>query len=214
MRKTLFVNNEYYHIFNRGVDKRDIFLDHYDLERFFQSMDEFNVIEPIGSIYVNSFKEKKDSLRGRASKSEKLVNFICYCLNPNHYHFILEQVADKGVEKFIHRLGTGYTRFFNEKYNRSGVLFQGAYKAIHIDSNEYLLYLSAYTNLNNRVHQLRGSASKSSWGEYIGENKENFCEKEIILSQFKNKKEYKEFAEEALEIIRENKDMEKFLLEV
>lgn len=211
MRKIQFARGEYYHIYNRGTDKRAIFLDKYDLERFFQSMEEFNTVEPIGSIYENSFK--KDSLGNPVSKLEKLVNFVCYCLNKNHYHFILTPLIDKGIEKFMHRLGIGYTKFFNEKYERDGVLFQGGYKAIHIDSNEYLLYLSAYVNLNNKVHKLGNPVSKSSWEEYIGKKSENFCGKEIILSQFKNKKEYKEFAEESLKIIRENKEMEKLLFD-
>ena len=216
MRKVNFINGEYYHIFNRGVDKRDIFKDKEDIERFFQSMREFNSINPIGSIYENSFR---NPLGGSTAKTDKLVDFICYCLNPNHYHFILEQVSDNGIEKFMHRLG-GYTWFFNKKYDRSGSLFQGRYKAIHIDSNEYLLYLSAYTNLNDKVHQLGGGAAKlvkSSWSEYVDDILSNngFCEKDIILGQFKNIDEYKSFAKEALEIIKENKEkeMEKLLIE-
>ena len=221
MRKVNFINGEYYHIFNRGVDKRKIFLCREDLQRFFQSMNEFNSIKPIGSIYENSFHKDEKGESGDLidRESRKLVNFICYCLNPNHYHFILEQVSDNGIEKFMHRLG-GYTWFFNKKYDRSGSLFQGRYKAIHIDSNEYLLYLSAYTNLNDKVHQLGGGAAKlvkSSWSEYVDDILSNngFCEKDIILGQFKNIDEYKSFAKEALEIIKENKEkeMEKLLIE-
>ena len=209
MRKTQFVNGEFYHIFNRGIDKRNIFSDFEDFYRFFQSINHFNTIEPIGSIYENSFS--KDS----SKKQKKLVNFICYCVNPNHYHFLLEQIADDGIEKFMHRVGTGYTKYFNNKYERSGYLFQGPFKSVHIDSNEYLLHVSAYINLNTKVHQLGSSASKfskSSWDEYIN-NKDGFCEKDIILGQFKNLGEYKDFAESSLKDIRERKEMEKFLLE-
>lgn len=212
MRKIKFANGEYYHIFNRGVDKREIFLNHSDINRFFQSMKEFNSIEPIGSIFENSFR--KNSLGGLAAKSDKLVNFICYCLNPNHYHFILEQLSDNGIEKFMHRLG-GYTWFFNKKYKRSGSLFQGTFKAVHIESNTQLLHTSVYVNLNDRVHQLGGLAaklSKSSWGEYE-ENLKSFCENSIVLSQFSNAKEYENFAESSLIDILEKKDMEKLLLE-
>jgi len=218
MRKVELANNEHYHIFNRGVDKRKIFQETEDLLRFFQSMDEFNAINPIDSIYVNSFRQ----LRSSTPKSEKLVNFLCYCLNPNHYHFILEQLVDKGIEKFMHRLGTGFTNYFNEKYNRSGSLFQGRYKAIHINSDEYLLHLSAYINLNSSVHQLRSSTpklSKSSWGEYIDNNQDKqdnqnaFCEKDIILGQFNNPLEYKKFAKSSLKDIKERKTMKELLLE-
>ena len=80
MRKTPFVNGEFYHIYNRGVDKRNTFEDREDFNRFFQSMKEFNVINPIGSIYENSFKNKKNKFGGSTSKkSERLVDFVCYC---------------------------------------------------------------------------------------------------------------------------------------
>jgi len=210
-RKIKFANNNFYHIFNRGVDKREIFSDTNDLVRFLQSMDEFNTTRPIGSIFQNSF----NPLRSSTPKEDKLVNFICYCLNPNHYHFLLEQVADNGIEKFMQRLGTGYTNFFNHKNKRSGSLFQGKYKSVHVDSNEYLLHLSAYINLNDKAHQLGSSASKSSWEEYTENDfgDFNFCKKDIILGQFNDKKEYKSFAKESLKIIREKKEMEKLLLE-
>jgi|SRR3989344_5959715 len=207
MRKINFANNEFYHIYNRGTDKRAIFLDEHDIRRLFQSIDEFNAVEPIGSIYENSFcKRRQNQLGNRVSKLKKkrLVNIICYCVNLNHYHFILEQIADRGVEKFMHKFGLGYTKYFNKKYDRSGGLFQGAYKAIHIDSNEYLLHASVYVNLNDRVHKLGNSVSKSSLEEYA-EGKVGICEKNIILGQFKNFAEYKEFAEDALKLILENK---------
>jgi len=227
MRKVKFINDEYYHIYNRGVDKRTVFECKEDLDRFFQSMNEFNVIDPIGSIYLNSLlksrirKEKKlrNSVPQNKNRKEKLVEFICYCLNPNHYHFILQQLVDNGIQKFMHKLALGYTNYFNKRYKRSGSLFQGKFKAIHVDSNEYLLHLSAYVNLNYRVHNLEkfgdlvSKLIKSSWGEYIGENRENFCDKEIILNQFGSFLDYKKFAEDSLPRIRESKQIKKLLLE-
>ncbi len=222
-RRTPFIFGEYYHIYNRGVDKRTIFSDEYDLDRFLQSMEEFNVLEPIGSIYKNSFNQ----LRSSTPQLGKLVEFVAYCLNPNHYHFVLSPLVDKGIEKFMQKLGTGHTNYFNNKYERAGALLQGKFKAVHINTNEYLLHVSAYVNLNDRAHkldQLRSSTpklvkSRSSWAEYMGENKkgEDFCNKKIILNQFKNKKEYQKFAESSLVDIlkrKENlKDMRKFLME-
>jgi len=209
-RKTTFANGEVYHVYNRGTDKRDIFVEEYDQSRFLQSMIEFNTLDPIGSIYAHSF-HKSDQLRSQASKlaseendEEKLVEIIAYCLNQNHYHFILKQVSDRGIEKYMQRIGTGYTKYFNSKYERSGVLFQGKFKAIHIDTNEYLLHASAYVNLNDRVHhfnQLRSLASKSSWGAYVGSgNIANGVpiEKNIVLGQFRNPSEYAGFAENSL----------------
>lgn len=217
MRKKPFVNKEYYHIFNRGVDKRKVFIDGDDFNRFLQSMDEFNSILPIGSIYENFFNKKKlgHSMSKFSDKreKEKLVNFVCYCVNPNHYHFLLEQMVDNGIEKFMQRLGNGYTKFFNNKHLRSGSLFQGRYKSIHIDSNEYLLHLSVYINLNDKVHQLGHSMSKSSWNEYMRGDNYSFCNKNIVLDQFNKIKDYEVFANDSLEPIMQKKELENFLLE-
>ena len=212
MRKIIFAEGEFYHIYNRGTDKRTIFLDDQDFARFLQSMIEFNTTNPIGSLYQNSFHKNKNQLRSLASKSdtvsgedEKLVEIIAYCLNPNHFHFVLRQISDRGIAQFMQRLGTGYTKYFNHKYERTGALFQGTFKAIHVDSNEYLLHVSAYVNLNYRVHQLRSLASKyrTSWGEYVGamhgKKKEGgMCDTDPILGQFREKQDYIQFAENSL----------------
>jgi len=222
LRKVKFVNDEYYHIYNRGVDKRTIFQDVDDLDRFFLSMSEFNVLDPIGSIYLlrcPAPKSVNSNLVPNLNNREKLVEFICYCLNPNHYHFLIKQLTEKGIERFMHKLNGGYSKYFNAKYKRSGSLFEGRFKAIHIDSETYLIHLSAYINLNYRVHNLEkfgGLATKlfkSSWEEYLGLNQEKFCQKDIILDQFDTIENYKKFAEESLERIKERKEMKKFLLD-
>jgi len=207
-RKVNFVEGEYYHVYNRGVDKRSIFNNNADTDRFLQSMMEFNVKEPIGSIYENSFLKENDH------KTNPLVSFVAYCLNPNHYHFILTPMIEKGLESFMQRLGTGYTLYFNNRNKRTGSLFQGNFKASHIDSNEYLLHVSAYVNLNDKTHQLGGFASKlvrSSWSEYNQPRMDGICDKSIILEQFKNSTEYKDFALSSLKDIIERKEAEKEL---
>lgn len=206
MRKTTFVEGEYYHIFNRGVEKRNIFSDAQDFNRFLFSLKIFNNVNNIGSIKELSYKDRLGSL----ATESVLVRFVCYCVNPNHYHFILEQVEPDGIAKFMHRVSTGYTRYFNDRHKRSGSLFQGTFKDVPIDSNEYLLHLSAYVNLNWRVHKLSSLATefvKSSWEEYCGEkNTAAICKKDIILGQFKNKEAYKKFALESLKEIMKMKD--------
>ncbi len=207
-RKVNFVEGEYYHVYNRGVDKRSIFNNDGDTDRFLQSMMEFNVREPIGSIYENSF------LKENNYKPTPLVSFIAYCLNPNHYHFILTPMIEKGLESFMQRLGTGYTLYFNNRNKRTGSLFQGNFKASHIDSNEYLLHVSTYVNLNDKTHQLGGEASKlvrSSWSEYNQPRMDGICDKSIILEQFNNSTEYKDFALSSLKDIIERKEAEKEL---
>ncbi|MEK7566889.1 MAG: transposase [Patescibacteria group bacterium] len=215
-RKDPFINEEYYHIYNRGVEKRNIFIDTFDIERFVQSILLFNSPDPIGSIYEMSF-EQNNKLGGRTAKLDKLVEFVAYCLNPNHYHFILRQLRDGGISEFMKRLG-GYTWYFNNRHKRVGPLFQGRFKSVHVDSNDYLLYLSAYVNLNYHAHQLGGATAKlvrSSWMEYLGE-KSGFCKKDIVLGQFNTTMEYKNFAEESFESILEkkNEDIRDLLLDL
>lgn len=215
-RKILFAPGEFYHIYNRGVDKRIIFENVLDIDRFFQSLVLFNTVDPIGSIYESSFL--KETL---GSSTSKLVHIIAYCLNPNHYHLLVEQVADGGIQKFMHRLATGYTNYFNEQHSRSGSLFQGRYKAVHVSDNEYLLHLSAYVNLNNRVHELGSPTStlvrsRSSWEEYVN-GVRGFCTKAIILDQFKGVQEYSDFAvqsvKETVERRKEDKALQLMLME-
>jgi REP element-mobilizing transposase RayT len=208
MRSINFVTGEYYHIYNRGVDKRNIFLDQEDIMRFFRSMQEFNVEKSIGSIYETVRKRR---FRHQVAKyDQELVKFVCYCLNPNHYHFLVEQVVDGGISKFMKKLGGGYSCYFNEKHKRSGTLFQGPFKAIHVSSDEYLLHLSAYINLNNKVHRfsdLVAKLTKSSWEEYINEEKnEIFCNQSIILNYFESIEKYKTFALSSLGDIIKRKD--------
>ena len=216
MRKVSFVEKEFYHIYNRGVDGRKIILDTNDLSRLMKSVLEFNVIKPIGSIYEN--RKRKRGRQASTVKKDPLVKFVAYGINPNHFHFILEQVAERGIEKFMHRFGTGFSKYFNTRYQRSGSLFQGKFKAKLIDSNEYLLHLSAYVNLNHIAHSRGRQAStlsRTSWGEYIEDGLVNeFCNKEIILEQFKNKGKYKKFAESSLRSIIERKTLLDELKEV
>ncbi|MDA2922084.1 transposase, partial [Patescibacteria group bacterium AH-259-L07] len=145
MRKVNFVNNQFYHVYNRGVEKRDIFMNEKDYIRFIHDLFEFNNTE-----YAHKFLEntKIGSSTPEYSPEYCLVNMICFCLMPNHYHLILEQLIDSGIPRFMHKLSTGYTNSFNLKYDRVGSLFQGRYKAIHIDKENYLLHLSRYIHLN------------------------------------------------------------------
>lgn len=204
MRNIEFIIGEYYHIYNRGSDKRNIIFDNYDLQRLGQSLIEFNTENPIGSIYENSFR--KDGELG--SPTSKLVDVIAYCINPNHFHLLITPLVDKGVEKFMQRVG-GYTKYFNNKHKRSGVLFQGKYKAKHANENRYLIHISAYINMNNRdeLGSPTSKLSKSSLEEYVNsDNSENICNTSIVLDQFKSKKEYKKYALETWKDTLKRKD--------
>lgn len=143
MRKVSFANDERYHVYNRGTEKRKIFLDKNDYERFLFIINSFNKASP-GKNTSRSLERKS----GHLAKNEKLVEIEHFCLMPNHYHFILRQVADEGISKFLQKVMTGYTMFFNKKYERTGVLFQGKAKSKYIDNDSYYRQLRAYIDLN------------------------------------------------------------------
>ena len=144
MSKTEYFNGEYYHIYNRGVESRPIFMDEADYFRFLLGMKEFNNAKTIFNLlrYTRT-KKTKD-----CPDPEPIVEFVCYSLMPSHYHFLVRQIKDDGISKFMQKLGTGYTKYFNKRYERTGVLFQGVFQAKHIAKDEYLLHLSRYIHLN------------------------------------------------------------------
>ena len=209
MRNHVFEIGKYYHVYNRGSDKRDIILDEFDLKRFYQSLMEFNNVELTKSIYLKNLRKYK--LKELSSPTtQKLVSVVVYCINPNHFHLILSPLVEKGIEKFMQRVG-GYTRYFNEKYKRSGVLFQGKFKSKEILDDRYLMQLSAYVNFNNLDKNFKEiyPFSKSSLSEYIEENIKEICDKDIILNNFKNKEEYYETAKSLwLETLKRKEEIE------
>jgi putative transposase len=214
MRKQALVSNNYYHIFNRGVEKRKIFLNGNDYLRFLESMREFNNVKPIFSLHLHNQLKKKGVVGVGHLQEKELVEIICYCLNPNHFHFILKQIAENGISEFMKRIGGGYTNYFNCKYKRSGVLFQGKFKSVHIKTNAHLLYLSLYVNKNHNIHGYgNGIWEFSSLPDYIGKRKDNLCDMSVILEKFKDPKDYADFASKNALYMKEKKEDEKYLLE-
>src|SRR3989338_3717551 len=196
---------EYYHIYNRGVDKRQIMLDEEDAERFLDSLEYFNAREPIVSLREIVSREDK-------TKPDPLADIICYALNTNHFHLLLKEKSKGGISEFMQRVGGGYTWYFNNKNKRSGSLFQGTFKSVHMESNEQLLHVSAYINLNWKAHKFSGltaGRARSSWDEYMGKSSRSLCNKKIILGQFKSIGDYKNFAESSLREILRMKEQSK-----
>jgi len=144
---------ELYHVLNRGVDKRKIFLDNRDRARFVHNLYEFNDSEAAGNAYRHFTKTpiKMMDLRGpslavRARK--KLVDIHGWCIMDNHYHLLLSERVPKGFTRFLMKLNVGYAKYFNERYSRSGTLFQGRTKRVPVVNDRHLLYILHYIHLN------------------------------------------------------------------
>lgn len=146
-RKIVFAPGEYYHLYNRGVEKRDIFMDDSDRHRFISLLYLCNsgASITIRDLLKDGYTE--ESLFD-VPIDDHYVAIGAYCLMDNHIHLLVKEIDDNGISHFMQKLMTAYTMYFNQKYKRVGPLFQGVFKAEHADDDQYLQYLCAYIHLN------------------------------------------------------------------
>lgn len=208
----------YYHIFNRGVDKRIVFENSSDYARFIHSLYFCNDMEVMENLNIRRFSVRQNDkslalvIEDRNKRSEnRLVDILCFSLMSNHYHLLIKQVAENGISLFMHRLGTAYTNFFNIKYERGGSLFQGPYKIRLVNSERYLAYLSKYIHLNpleiiepdwqtsgakdrKRANDFLDNYKWSSYLDYIGiKNFPSVINKDLLGEYYPIPEEYKKF---------------------
>lgn len=201
-----YVPGGFYHIYNRGVAKNNIFLDSFDYSTFLSYLkiylckkDIDNLTATLGSSSAG-YKEKYE-----ASKLLSLRNFyneidlLAYALIPNHFHLLIRQNKISSIDSFMNAMGTRYSSFFNRKYHRVGTIFQGVYKAVLVESEEYLLHLSRYIHLNPPSK----SDLPSSLPEYLGTRQTSWIKTNYILSYFNKtntNKSYRDFLNEYTDI--------------
>lgn len=137
-----FSIDEFYHLYNRGNNKCDIFLDEGDRKRFVRLLFLCNSTKPMIYKIVQGWPLNNIDVE------EKLVDIGAYCLMPNHFHILVHERSEGGISVFMQKLTTAYSMFFNRKYTRTGSLFGGTFKATHVDTDEYLKYLFSYVHLN------------------------------------------------------------------
>lgn len=204
----IYLENGFYHIYNRGVEKRDIFLEPDDYLYFLHILK--------SCLSDNSNKGQILVDRGRRTWPQKnfygKIELLTYCLLPNHFHFLVRQSTPKVIAEFIKSLCTRYGMYFNKKYERVGPLFQGVFKAIDIDNENYLLWVCRYIHRNPNNFK---DYSYSSYGEYLGKRNTSWINTKIILDYFssnslKKKQNFVEFTENSSE---EAIDLDSFSLE-
>ena len=147
-RKTPFIENEHYHIYSRGVEKRKIFLDLRDYKRFISLL---YIMNQTSNFRMENFlRHKHNNIENifKEERSEILVSILGYCLMPNHFHLILSEKIEGGISKFMAKLLTGYSMYFNKKYERSGPLFTRPFRSEHIDNEPQYMYIFSYVHLN------------------------------------------------------------------
>lgn len=207
-----YAEDSYYHLYNRGVEKRSIFLDEQDYAVFLSYLKEYLSFRDEKALsdklldYSISYKERDNILKIlRLNNFYDDITLLSYCLMPNHFHFFVKQKGALSIDKFMNSLCTRYTMYFNKKYKRVGSLYQGVYKAVMITKDEQFTYLSKYIHKQTYIHlgtkgqALRVSVQPSSYPEYLGKRKTEWIHPEEILANFSNtnpKLSYKSFVEE------------------
>ena len=143
IRKVNFVGGEYYHIYNRGNSKQKIFHDNEDYFHFMNLMYACNSINNFRALSLAKGGSPYDFELGK-----RIVSLGSYCLMPNHFHILFTQKEEKGISKFMQKLSTAYSMYYNKKYKRTGGLFEGKFKSEHSNNDRYLKYLFSYIHLN------------------------------------------------------------------
>ena len=199
MKNPPFVSGSYYHLYNRGVEKRTIFQDRRDYLRFLETLEFYrNSPQPMK---LSDYRRGVVKFKKNINQNEA-VKIFCFCLMPNHFHLLVKQITEDGITQFLRKVSDSYTKYFNIKHDRVGPLFQGSFKAKHIENDEYLLQLSKYIHRNSfPLKMWEGKVYPySSYKEYTSGERHIFCDTDFILSYFSKsnpERDYQSFVEEA-----------------
>lgn len=200
------VENGYYHIYNRGVEKRTIFVYEKDYKTFLSYLKEYLSSLPDIKKLKRQFSVKDTVFKGIPRQPKNYHNeieLLSFCLMPNHLHLLIKQVKKGAMKAFMQSLLIRYGMYFNKKYDRVGPLFQGRYKAVLITDEAYLLHLSRYIHLNPSEYSDNLIKAYSSYANYLGLRKSAWVNPETILKFFnrstipelKKTSGYKDFVE-------------------
>ncbi len=188
-----FIENTYYHVFNRGIEKRKIFEDGQDYRIFIYYL--FVYLSPLDKV-LKAYPKLRTHLKNKNLNKE--LELVAYCLMPNHFHFLIKQKSKDAISRFMKQLANAYTVYFNNKSKRVGALMQGRFKAALIDSNEILIHISRYIHLNPlaagiiKGNQL-DSYKWSSYPYYLNNTNNDLCNKNVIMNNFNSSKNYEQF---------------------
>lgn len=192
-----FTINLYYHVFNCGVEKRNIYSHPSDYQRFLATLNYYKRDQRVG---LGQFLIMKPEDQEKYLKNVDLhpkgvndlrVKLVAYCLMPNHFHLLLKPERLDGITVFISDISNSYTRYFNSKYERIGGLLQGTFKAKEIDSRESLLQVSRYIHLNpirsfytnpNGIFRKPEEYTYSSYKEWVDLEQKTLTDKDEVSS--------------------------------
>lgn len=210
-RSTPLVNENTYHVYNRGVERRLIFSNDRDYQRLLQTLYYYQFEGPKPAFSTHHRFKIKDF-----SHNPKIVEIQCYCLMPNHFHLIIRQVKENGISEYMRKVVDSYAKYYNTKNRRVGPLFQSVFKAVLVEDDNQLLHLSRYIHLNPFVGNIVSNLEfyqYSSYRYYIGLSSDHLCITDTVLSNFMRRNDYKEFVEGHGDYARELEIMKHLLFE-
>lgn len=190
-RTAAFANEEFYHLYTRGVNKQNTFSDRRDYSHFVEALFYYHIQNP-----KPKFSTHRRIKVFQIDSSKRIVDIICYCLMPNHFHLLVKQLQDGGISELMRKLLLSSTKYRNTKYNHQGSLFQVPFKAVHIKTDEQLIHVSRYIHLNPAVSLLVKDLKFYPWSsylDYIGMQDNPAVKKDEILNFFKSPKDYEKF---------------------
>lgn len=205
MQRDPLATNYVYHIYNRGTEKRDIFLDSSYYDRFISVLEhslKYGYPYSILKYRLEKARTPEDKQNIFACLESKRikpsVEIISFCLMPNHYHLTLKQLTESGISNFMRRIGVSYTNYFNNRLERTGRLFETAYKTIMVESDEQLLHLTRYQHLNPHVLGLETPEELinyqwSSLSTYLGDKRFPFVKPNMVIGNFRKSEDYLDF---------------------
>lgn len=200
-RKIPLITEEFYHVFNRGIDRRPTFTNKLEFKRAINLINfyHFGHLQLKYSLFVAwSQKRQRELLDALSLKKTNLVEIHGYCLMTNHFHLLLKQTENGGITKFLSNFQNSYTRYFNLRHERIGPLFLDDFKAVRIESEEQLMHVNRYIHLNPYSGSAVSTLEKlvnypwSSLDQFL-KNTAGWCETKTILDLFKNREEYRNF---------------------
>lgn len=220
-RKTVLANDQIYHIYNRGIDHKSVFTTKWEFQRAVNTLSFYRFASlpfRFSQLLKLPHGDRIKILDDLKKENSKLVEIICFCLMPNHFHFVLKQLQDGGISKFISNFTNSYTKYFNTKHERIGHLFEGLFKSVLVESDEQLIHVSRYIHLNPITSFIikLGDLENYSWSsfpEYLDLTQDQFCQKEIVLNQFPNANTYKQFVHNQVKYAQELEKIKHLLIE-
>lgn len=221
-RKTLLVKGEIYHIFNRSIARQPIFLSNTYYQRAYEVLSYYNNLNP--PVRFSHFSRlpitlKNEIMESLNKENQKLVQILAFCFMPNHIHFLIKEIKEKGITTFMRKFQDSYAKYFNTKTERSGSLFQSMFKAVRILTDEQLLHVARYIHLNPVTAYILKNVEElsnypwSSYPVYIRKQFSEIISTDEVLNFFTSRDKFIKFTENQVDYQRKLDKIKHLLLE-